>query len=275
MTAVNPMSYEGKSLVLDVVRKERKTFFDLIDDPKNWNVQTRCTEWEVRDLAGHMIDVTEGYLHRWDKARKNEPVGVNSLLTMADALNQGALSFRKYPREEVIARLKRVSDEMLAIFDELNEQEWNSFLVTHGFMGPLPTFFYPAFHVMDYGVHTWDIQYGLGQKTKRLDPRTAGVLIPYMLFALMPNTVDAEAAKGVDITYGLDIGGEWGGKWRVTLKDGKWEAKPDDGSFAGCDAIFEFDASDWVLTCYGRFPGGAARGDEAVINKVRNLFFAI
>ena len=96
-----------------------------------------------------------------------------------------------------------------------------------------------------------------------------------MLFALMPNTVDAAAAKGLDITYGLDIGGEWGGKWRVTLKDGKWEAKPDDGKFEGCDAIFDFDASDWVLTCYGRFAGGAARGDPAVIENVRNLFFAI
>jgi len=34
-------------------------------------VQTRCTEWEVRDIVGHMIDVTEGYLSRWDVARKN------------------------------------------------------------------------------------------------------------------------------------------------------------------------------------------------------------
>jgi hypothetical protein len=48
MAAVNPMSYAGKPVVLDVVRKERKTFFGLIEDPKNWNVQTRCTEWEVR-----------------------------------------------------------------------------------------------------------------------------------------------------------------------------------------------------------------------------------
>ncbi|MBI3734782.1 MAG: hypothetical protein HY259_15185, partial [Chloroflexi bacterium] len=63
MTApVNPMSYAGKLVVLDVVRTERQSFYDLIDDPKNWNVQTRCTEWEVRDLVGHMIDVTEGYL---------------------------------------------------------------------------------------------------------------------------------------------------------------------------------------------------------------------
>src|SRR5258708_273416 len=63
---VNTMSYEAKPLVLDVVRTERQAFYDLIDDPANWELQTRCSEWQVRDVAGHMIDVTEGYLARWD-----------------------------------------------------------------------------------------------------------------------------------------------------------------------------------------------------------------
>ena len=275
MPPVNSMDYSGKDTVLDVVRKESSDFFKLVDDPKNWKVQTRCTEWEVRDLVGHMIDVTEGYLDRWEKAQKGQKADVLPLRNMAELLNKGAQSFRKMPREEVLARWKKSSDKMVAIFDSLTEDQWSNFIVTHGYMGPLPSFFYPAFHVMDYGVHTWDIHYGLGEKTRRLDPRTSGVLIPYMLFALMPNTVDEAAARGLDLAYGLGISGDWGGNWRVTVKDGKWEAKPDDGSFHGCDAIFEYDPSDWVLTCYGRFPGGAARGDETVIAKVRHLFFAI
>src|SRR5919201_3499918 len=259
---------------MDVLRRDQDKFFRLVEDPSNWNVQTRCTEWEVRDVVGHMIDVTEGYLNRWEKAQKGETADVTPLTDMATYLNRGAQSFRKYPREEVLARWKATSDKMLSIFESLSEDEWNNFLVTHGYMGPLPTFFYPAFHVMDYGVHTWDIWYGLGQKTRRLDERTAGVLIPYMLYALMPNTVH-ESYKGESLTYGLDISGDWGGQYKVTLKDGKWEAKPDDGTFEGCDAIFDYDASDFVLTCYGRFPGGAARGDPEVIDKVRHLFFAI
>jgi hypothetical protein len=128
---------------------------------------------------------------------------------------------------------------------------------------------------MDYGVHTWDIRYGLGDKTRRLDERTAGILIPYMLFALLPNTVSGEMAKGPDLTYGIDISGDWGGKWKATLRSGKWQATPDDGKFEGCDAVFEFTPSDFVLTCYGRFAGGAARGDPDVIARARNLFFAI
>jgi hypothetical protein len=61
---VNSMDYSGKDVVLDVVRNEAANFFSIVDDSQNWEVQTRCTEWEVRDIVGHMIDVTEGYLSR-------------------------------------------------------------------------------------------------------------------------------------------------------------------------------------------------------------------
>src|SRR3989304_5718236 len=117
--AINPMDYSGKDTVLDVVRTERANFYRIIDDPKNWKVQTRCTEWEVRDIVGHMIDVTEGYLSRWDMARKNEPAETVGLLVMGESLNEHAQSFRSLPREQAIARLKADSDKMLSIFDRL------------------------------------------------------------------------------------------------------------------------------------------------------------
>lgn len=275
MPPVNSMDYSGKDTVLDVVRNESSDFFKLVDDPKNWNVQTRCTDWEVRDLVGHMIDVTEGYLTRWEKARKNEPASSVGVLVMGESLNKYAQAFRSLPRQEAINRLKADYAKMMAIFDKLTPEEWSGFMVTHPFMGPLPTLFYPAFHVMDYGVHTWDIRWGLGEKTRKLDERTAGVLIPYMLFALLPSTVVAQSAKGVDVQYGIEISGEWGGKWMASVKDGKFEAKPESDSFKGADAIFSFDPSDFVLTAFQRFPGGAARGDYRVIDKVRNLFFTI
>jgi uncharacterized protein (TIGR03083 family) len=275
MSSVNSMDFSGKDTVLDVIRKENSDFFKLVDDPKNWQVQTRCTEWETRDIVGHMLDVTEGYLTRWDKARKKEPIDSVGLLVMSRDLNSHAQAFRSLKREVAIDRLKHDYAEMMDIFDELTADEWNNFIVTHPFMGPLPALFYPAFHVMDYGVHTWDIRYGLGEKTRKLDERTAGVLIPYMLFALLPSTVDAKSAKGVDVTYGMEISGEWGGRWRATVKDGKFEAKPETDSFGGCDAIFSYGPSDFVLTAFQRFPGGAARGDYQVINTVRSLFFTI
>src|SRR5262245_27758624 len=116
--AVNPMAYSSKDVVLDVVRTERGRFYDVIDDPDNWTVDTRCEGWQVRDLVGHMIDVSEGYLARWDLARKGEEApAALGWLVMADELNKGALAFRRLPRDEAIARLKSASDKLMASFD--------------------------------------------------------------------------------------------------------------------------------------------------------------
>jgi uncharacterized protein (TIGR03083 family) len=272
--AINPMAYSSKDEVLDVVRTERSRFYNVIDDPANWNVDTRCEGWEVRDLVGHMIDVTEGYLNRWEMARQGElPQGIG-LAVMGDELNKGALALRSLSRDEAIARLKSDADKMMAIFEALTEEEWGGFNVAHIFMGPLPTLFFPAFQIMDYGVHTWDMHWGLGEKEAKLDARTAGVLIPYM-FILWQYTVDQETAKGVDITYGIKADGEWGGQWKVTVKDGQWSHEAVD-DLSDVQAVFHFKhPSDLVLTAYQRIQGGETTGDPEVIEKVRHLFFSI
>ncbi len=69
---VNPFAAEAKPTVMSVMRRDRAKFIGLVSDPKNWNVMTRCTGWETRDLVGHMIDVMEGYFKNWDAAKKGE-----------------------------------------------------------------------------------------------------------------------------------------------------------------------------------------------------------
>lgn len=272
--AINPMAYSSKDEVLDVVRTERDRFYEIIDNPDNWYVDTRCEGWQVRDMVGHMIDVTESYLNRWEQAQKGElPQGIG-LVVMGDELNKGALAHRNLPREKAISRLKADADKMMSIFEGLSEEEWNNFMVSHVFMGPLPPLFYPAFQIMDYGVHTWDMHWGLGDKDARLDERTAGILIPYM-FILWQYTVDQEAAKGNDVTYGIIADGEWGGKWKVTVKDGQFNAEPTD-DLSDVEATLHFEhPSDLVLTAYQRFPGGTATGDPEAVAKVRSLFHTI
>jgi uncharacterized protein (TIGR03083 family) len=272
MTPVNPMAAEGKDTVLEILRRDRQKFFDLVEDPKNWNVQTRCTEWEVRDLVGHMIDVTEGYLSRWEVAERGDSAEALGLQVMGETLNDHALEFRRLPREEALARLHEDADRVMAIFEALTPEQWTGFLVTHPYMGPVPAGFYPAFQIMDYGIHPYDIEYGLGDKLAELDEATAGVLIPYC-HIIMQYTVDQQSAQGLETQYGIEVSGPWGGRWRATVGDGRWSAEPEEGDFKGCDALFRFTPSDFVLTVFGRFPGGAATGDPEVIERVRRLFF--
>lgn len=273
--AVNPMLYSSKDIVLDVLRTERARFYEVIDNPDNWYIDTRCEGWQVRDLVGHMIDVTEGYLGRWDLALKGEeaPTALGWVV-MADTLNNAALALRTLDRDEAIARLKSGSDELMSHFEALTEDTWNNFMVSHVFSGPVPAFCYPAFQIMDYGVHTWDMYWGLGEKDAKLDPRTAGVLIPYM-FIIWQYSVDQAAAAGVDITYGIKADGEWGGQWKIAVKDGQFSYEPAD-DLSGVQALYHYHhPSDLVLTTYQRIQGGEVTGDPAVIDKIQHLFFHI
>lgn len=272
--AINPMDYSAKGLVLDVVRTERGKFYQIIDVPANWESPTKSGHWQVRDLAGHMIDVTEGYLTRWDMARRGDPATPLGLLVMAQELDRVALTFRNLPREEVIGRLKASSDRLMTLFDGLTAEQWGGFNVTHVFMGPLPLFFYPAFQIMDYGVHTWDMRWGLGEKDAKVDERAAGVLVPYM-FILMQSTVDQESAQGVDLEYGIVVDGEWGGTWRAKVKDGQFSYEPVSDT-SGLPATFHYrDASDFVLTIFQRGDYSAASGDPNAIATARRLYFKI
>ncbi len=267
---VNSMDFSGKAVVLDVIRTERAKFYAIIDDPQNWEKATLSGHWQVRDLVGHMIDVTEGYLNRWDMARRGQEVQAIGLPIMAQELDRVALTYRSLPRAEAISRLKTASDKMLAIFDGLTADEWGNFNVTHVYMGPLPTFFYPAFHVMDYGVHTWDMQ---GNRNAKLDERTAGVLVPYM-FVLMQYTVDQDSANGVNVTYGIIVDGDWGGQWRVHVQDGQFTSTTD--NFPGVTTTIHFaDASEFVLTTFQRIEGGTTSGSPTDIEQIRRLFFRI
>lgn len=272
---INPMSAEGKDTVMQVLRRDRANFIRLVEDPKNWTVQTRCTEWETRDLVGHMIDVLEGYFSNFEKARKGQEASALGLQVMATTLDDHAKDFRKLSRDEALTRFKKDAQKFDQMLDELTPEEWTGMMVNHPYSGPVPAGFYGTFQIMDYGVHPYDIEYGLGHKLATIDEATAGLILPYA-FIFWQYQVDEKAAKGVDTTYGIDVAGPWGGKWRITVKDGKWTPGPETGSFEGCEALFKFEnAADLVLTFFGRFPGGSASGDPEVIHKVRHLHFSI
>jgi hypothetical protein len=174
----------------------------------------------------------------------------------------------------VIARLKSASGKMLSLFDALTADEWINFVVVHLYVGPLPAFIYPALHIMDYGVHTWDMRWGLGDKDAKLDTRTVGVLTPFM-FIVYSATLDLESAEGVDIVYGIQVDGEWGGSWKTRVKDGKFESQIT-RDLSDAQANFRYrHPSDFVLTAWQRVDLSEATGDPEVIQKVRGLFFTI
>jgi uncharacterized protein (TIGR03083 family) len=270
-TRVNVFEHSGKEFLLNLDRDERAEFYKLLDEAP-WEGPTASGHWQVRDLCGHMIDVTEGYLERIAMARAGqEAPAALGLPIMASMLDEAAQSFRSLSREQAIARLKTASDKLFDIFDALDDKQWSGEIVTHKYMGPLPACFYAGFQLIDYSIHSWDIKTGLG-RDEPLSDDAAVTLIPFMLIVIQ-YTVDAQRAAGFKTRFGIEIEGSGGGSWTVDV-DGA-AVNITEGALENREVIFDFDPNDFVLATYQRRRGGAVRGNEELAERVRDLLFKI
>ena len=269
--AMNPASKEN---LLRVVREEAGRMLQLAEVPENWEKSTPCGHWQVSDIVAHMVDVTEGYLAAFRIARAGgiapDPIG---LRPMADRLDEHALALKSVPQAELIQRLRDDFDQMMTVFEGLSPEDWTGLMVPHPFMGPVPAFFYPTFHLVDYGVHGWDVREGLGVPTG-LSGDVADFLAPIM-FILWQATTVPERVGSEPIRAGVRVSGRTGGMWRVTVTDSGYTYEPiaDDGS--DLPVVFDFDPGSLVLTAYGRIHGGTAYGDSALADRYRSLFHSI
>jgi uncharacterized protein (TIGR03083 family) len=268
---VNVGEFAGKAFLLNLDRAERAEFYRLLDEAP-WEGKTASGHWQTRDLCGHMIDVTESYLKGFAAARAGQaapaPLG---LVGMAAKLDEAATSFRSLTKERAIARLKTASDRLFEIFDALDEQSWSGEMVPHVFMGPLPAYFFAAFQLLDYSIHSWDIKAGLG-RDEPLSDDAASTLIPFMLIVIQ-YTVDAERARGLKARFGIEVTGPGGGTWCVDV-DGT-AVSHTEGSLEGCQTVFSFNPSEFALSTYQRIRGGTVSGDPALAERIRDLLFKI
>ena len=274
MNEWNATDYGAKKNLLDVVRREADALFALAGSDDSWTATTACELWQVRDIAGHLIDVTEGYFAGFDAARAAADGGTNGdgalgVRVMADRLDEAAKAHRVMSRDAALGRLRTDFAAMMDICEALGPDEWGGLLVPHKFMGPLPAFFYPVFQLMDYSVHGWDIRQGTG-RAHGLDGDTADLLAPFM-FILWQATAEPTDEP---VATGVRVSGRNGGDYAVSVgpEGMAYEAGAD---VSGLPAVIEFDPGSLVLTAFGRVNTGTIRGDRAVAERFLNSFFRI
>ena len=261
----------SKEVVLGVLEREMDDTFDLAANASRWGAPTACEGWEVRDVIGHLVDTTEGYLPAFEIARSGgsapEPVG---LQVMAERVDAGAKGFRKLSQDELLGRLRDDRDRMMQEFAALSASDWSGLMVPHTYMGPLPAMFYPMFQLVDYAVHAWDIRQGIGDPHV-LSGDAADLLVP-VIFILWQATADVSAVTE-PYAIGVRTSGRNGGDTRIDVSSEGVQFEP--GEIDDCDAILEFDPATLVLTGYARMNGGTVRGDRELAGAFRSLFFPI
>jgi uncharacterized protein (TIGR03083 family) len=263
-------SYAAKDNLLRVLRREADALFEMAENGP-WTGKTACTEWETRDIVGHLIDVTESYFVGFDAARSGAAVAdALGVRVMQDRLDEGAKEHRGLTQAEAVDRLRTDFGKMMEICEALGPEEWGGLIVPHKYMGPLPAFFYPVFQLMDYGVHGWDIRQGSGRAHSLLGD-TADLLAPFM-FILWQATADVPTDMDA-YAVGIRLSGRNAQDYLVNITvDGLSYAQED---VSGLPAVIELDPGSLVLTAFGRVNAGTIRGDRAVADQFLNSFFRI
>jgi uncharacterized protein (TIGR03083 family) len=271
MSGWNGMTYDGKDNLLRVVREEAERFFAMAEAPDAWDAPTACPGWSVRDVVGHLVDTTEAYFVSFDAARgKGEAADALGLRIMAQRVNERATAFRGESQQAMTERLRTDFAKMMETFEALGPDDWGGLMVPHVYMGPLPAFFYPAFQLMDYGVHSWDIRQGTG-RAHGLRGDAADLLVPFM-FVLWQATADV-AGTPEPLTLGLRVSGRNAGEHRVSV--GPEGVAFEGGSVDDLSTVIEFDPGSFVLTAFGRSNSGTIRGEVGPADRYLNLFFRI
>jgi uncharacterized protein (TIGR03083 family) len=272
MNSWNAMTYEGRDNVLRVVRQEAKRFFELASPQQTWEQSTACANWRVRDIVGHLVDTTESYFVAFDAARNHvEADPAYGLPGMASRVDAQAKTFRSVPQAELLERAQTDFAKMTDILEGLRPEDWTGLMVPHFYMGPLPAFFYPAFQLIDYGVHSWDIREGAG-RAHGLSGEAADLLVPFM-FVLWQATASpvldpTPIELGIRITSGPNAGDT---RVRVSSDGLSYEQ----GDVSDRATVIELDPASFVLTVFGRYNAGTVRGDPAVAERYLNQFFRI
>lgn len=167
---------------------------------------------------------------------------------MHERAGQSAQSFQHVSQQELMARVRDDLDKMMGILEPLTADEWGGLMVTHSFMGPVPAFIYAAGQLMDYGVHTWDIEQGTG-RAHGISGEAADLLVPFM-FIIWQYTVKPDADMS-PFTIGIRInGGQNAGAYRVSISDQGMAYEP--GDVDDLPTVIDFDAGSLVLTAFGR-----------------------
>ena len=266
MSSWNAMTYEGKDTILRVVRNEAEQFFAMVDSDDAWEAPTG--HWQVRDIVGHIIDTTEAYFVAFDAARGGTEMPAAYGLP-EDGGARRPDGHRAAQRAAVGAG-GAAAGRLRQDDGDLRRAHRGRLVEPHGVAllhGPLPAFFYPAFQLMDYGVHSWDVRQGTG-RAHGLAGEVGDLLVPFM-FVLWKYTVASSEPDelGIRVTSGPSAGDT-----RVTVGPGGMDYQPGDASDL---TVIEFDPGSFVLTAFGRSNAGSIRGDRAVADQYLNLFFRI
>jgi Mycothiol maleylpyruvate isomerase N-terminal domain. len=112
------LDYASRDNLFAVMNREADDFLALVSDPDTWTNPTASGHWQVRDLAGHLIDTIEGYLPGFEAARGRGSAGEpRGLTVMHEQVDRGALATRILVRPDGVTVEPGEVDDLPAVLE--------------------------------------------------------------------------------------------------------------------------------------------------------------
>ncbi len=193
-------------------------------DRQQWNNDTICRQWKVRDIAAHLLDINLRRLSIGRDASKSESPNFQTYQELLDFLNsQNAdwvKAYRRVSPEIIIEQLTITQEQLYQYLITLDMDEKALFPVSWAGEDVSTNRFDIAREYTERWHHQQQIRQAVGSKSI-LDRELYHPFLQICLQALPYHYRSFEYPEGTLLR--VEIVGDAGGAWSIVRKGNKWE----------------------------------------------------
>ncbi|MDO8994546.1 maleylpyruvate isomerase N-terminal domain-containing protein [Daejeonella sp.] len=217
---------------------------------RQWNNDTLCKQWKVRDIAAHLLDGALRRLSIGRDAYQTEPPEIKSyqdLLNYLNALNADWVNaYKRVSPEIILEQLKLAQVQMLQYLESLDPDAKAIFSVSWAGEDVSTNRFDIAREYTERWHHQQQIRQAVGAKSI-MDRELYNPFLQICMQALPYHYRSFESPDGTLIR--VEVVGDAGGVWAIVRKGSKWEFSNEPGEIAS--QIYIDQNIAWMLFSKG------------------------
>jgi len=217
--------------------------------PRQWELQSACAEWQVRDVVSHLIGGAERQAESMERGRggdANPPAGFvppdAAALSAANA--QRDIDRRNEMAGHILESFDASYEKLHREFDEFAKCSWDT-LAWHVRRGAMTGAAYVELRIQELAIHDWDIRSAFDTNAG-LDPDCVPVLLD-MSPRWLGMCFRPSAPLPKPVVYGFSIGGE---SYRMTVTGDAFQMEA--GEASQPDLSISATGEQYLLFTYGR-----------------------
>ncbi|HEY1061808.1 MAG TPA: maleylpyruvate isomerase N-terminal domain-containing protein [Daejeonella sp.] len=219
-------------------------------DRRQWNNDTLCKQWKVKDIAAHLLDGALRRLSIGRDAYQTEPPEIKSyqdLINYLNALNADWVNaYKRVSPEIILEQLKLAQVQMLQYLESLDPDAKAIFPVSWAGEDVSTNRFDIAREYTERWHHQQQIRQAVGAKSI-MNRELYNPFLQICMQALPYHYRSFELPEGTLIR--VEVVGEAGGVWSIVRKGPKWEFSNEPGEIAS--QIYIDQNIAWMLFSKG------------------------